>query len=115
MLLVNDKVTARFYYNLGVEYFKLLQQVHGHGQLMAMMDGDNYEQQSGEMESQQNQIVSDLQQLNFESNEVEIQSPSKVTNYYSMKLRNIILCDNKQDFHLSSQETTTNSDIVVVV
>lgn len=77
----------RFYYNLGIEYFKLLQQVHGHGQLMSMIDGEpcspnnNYEQpqtQANDMENQTNQISTDLQQLNFESNELEIPSPSKV-------------------------------------
>lgn len=75
----------RFYYNLGVEYYKLLQSVHGTGQLMAMIDGDpcagnSFEQQSNEIDSQQNQMVSDLQQMNFESNDIEIQSPSKVCN-----------------------------------
>lgn len=82
---VNDKTSLRFYYNLGVEYFKLLQNVHGTGQLMAMIDGEpcvtssTYEQQPNEVEIQQNQMVADLQQLNFESNEnVEIQSPTKV-------------------------------------
>lgn len=82
-LLVNDKTSLRFYYNLGVEYFKLLQNVYGNGQLMAMIDGEpcignSFEQPPNDMESQQNQIVSDLQQLNFEPNDAEIQSPSKV-------------------------------------
>lgn len=81
---MNDKTSLRFYYNLGVEYFKLLQNVHGHGQLMAMIDGEpcvstnNYEQQPNEIDNQQNQIATDLQQLSFDSNDVEIQSPSKV-------------------------------------
>lgn len=83
----------RFYYNLGIEYFKLLQNVHGHGQLMAMIDGDqcvgnnNYDQQPNEIENQQqNQIVSDLQQLNFESNEVDVPSPTKV-NHIQIQFR----------------------------
>lgn len=82
--LVTDKPSLRFYYNLGVEYFKLLQNVYGTGQVMAMIDGEplgsnnNYEQQPNEIDTQQNQLVGDLQQLSFESNDVEIQSPSKV-------------------------------------
>lgn len=79
---MNDKVSVRFYYNLGVEYFKLLQQVHGYGQLMAMIDGEpcvgsTYDQQTN-IDGEQNQLATDLQQINFESNEIEVQSPSKV-------------------------------------
>lgn len=79
VVTVNDKVSVRFYYNLGIEYYKLLQQVHGHGQLMGMIDGEpgvGYDQQTNDPE--QTQLVTDLQQLTFESNENEIQSPSKV-------------------------------------
>lgn len=81
--LVNDKVSVRFYYNLGIEYFKLLQQVHGYGQLMAMIDGEpcvgsTYVEQQTNVDSEQTQLTNDLQQINFESNEIEIQSPSKV-------------------------------------
>lgn len=77
---MNDKVSLKFYYNLGIEYYKLLQQVYGTGQLMQMIDGEpsdnQFEQQSNENE---NQLVADLQQLNFESNDVDNQaSPSKV-------------------------------------
>lgn len=79
---MHDKVSVRFYYNLGVEYFKLLQQVHGHGQLMAMIDGEpcvgsNFDPQVNDVDPS-NQQVSDIQQMNFESNEIGIQSPSKV-------------------------------------
>lgn len=72
----------RFYYNLGVEYFKLLQQIHGHGQLMAMIDGEpcvgsNYDPQVNDIDTT-NRLFSDIQHMNFESNEIEIQSPTKV-------------------------------------
>lgn len=80
---MNDKVSVRFYYNLGIEYFKLLKQIGGHGQMMAMMDGESCvrgfnfsDQQTNNIE--QNQLVADMQQINFESYESEIQSPSKV-------------------------------------
>lgn len=86
---MNDKVSVRFYYNLGIEYFKLLQQVNGHGQLMAMIDGEpnvgnNYDQQSSnDPESQPNQMVSEMQQLHFgEFNENDVQSPSMVRKYF---------------------------------
>lgn len=66
-----------------MEYFKLLQQVHGTGQLMAMIDGEpvvgnNYDQPANDVEP--NQLATELQQINFESNanEIEIPSPSKV-------------------------------------
>lgn len=54
---------------------------------MAMIDGEpnasnnNYEQtqpQANDVENQQNQMTNDLQQLSFESSEMEIPSPSKV-------------------------------------
>ena len=79
---VNDKVSVKFYYNLGIEYFKVLQQVYGHGQLMAMIDGEpcvgsNFDPQVNDIDPT-NQLVSDIQQMNFESNDIEIQSPTKV-------------------------------------
>ncbi|XP_031628547.1 protein ovarian tumor locus-like [Contarinia nasturtii] len=88
-LPLNDKASLKFYYNLGVEYYKLLQQVYGTGQLMAMIDGEpcvenNFDQQSSENESQQNQLVSDMQQMNFESNDNDVQtSPSKNPRIYN--------------------------------
>lgn len=86
---VNDKVSLRFFYNLGIEYFKFLQQVHGYGGVMAMIDGDNvsggYEPTpsvASDVDStvQHQQLANDFQQLNFDSNEIETQSPSKVIN-----------------------------------
>lgn len=73
----------RFFYNLGIEYFKLLQQVHGYGTVMGMIDGDNvstaYEQPSNDNgDGQQNQLVNEFSQFNIDPNEGEIQSPSKV-------------------------------------
>lgn len=85
--IVNDKVSLRFFYNLGIEYFKFLQQVHGYGGVMAMIDGDNvsggYEPTpsvASDVDStvQHQQLANDFQQLNFDSNEIETQSPSKV-------------------------------------
>lgn len=82
-LTVNDKVSLRFYYNLGVEYYKLLQHVYGTGTLMAMIDGDmasNYDQPpSSDGDGQQ--VISDLQQLNIESNDIEVSSPKVFVSY----------------------------------
>lgn len=72
----------RFFYNLGIEYFKLFQHVYGYGQVMAMIDGEpnatnNSDQQtSNDLE---NQVIPELQNLNFgDFNDNEIPSPSKV-------------------------------------
>lgn len=95
---MNDKVSVRFYYNLGIEYFKLLQNVHGHGQLMAMIDGEpnannNYDQQSSnDHESQPNQLAADIQQLSFaDVNEGDVPSPSKVRIVQQLQLFTLIL------------------------
>lgn len=83
---VNDKVSVRFFYNLGIEYFKYLQLTLGHNAVMAMIDGDcvtsGYEHSPSvasdvDTESQQ-QVINDFQQLNLDTNEIETQSPSKV-------------------------------------
>lgn len=82
----------RFYYNLGIEYFKLLQQVHGHGAVMSMIDGDAvttaYDQPSNDgSDGQSGQMISEFQNFNIEANEGEIQSPSKVIiDKFSLKL-----------------------------
>lgn len=81
---MNDKVSVRFFYNLGIEYFKFLQQVYGYGGVMAMIDGDSvtsgYDHSPPAVSDVDTnvQLVSDFQQLNFDSNEIEAQSPSKV-------------------------------------
>lgn len=81
---VNDKVSVRFYYNLGIEYYKLLQQVHGSGQLMAMIDGDSCVSTNNYDDVESNQLVPEFQHLNFESNtEIDIQSPTKVIEFIS--------------------------------
>lgn len=76
----------RFFYNLGVEYFKYLRDVHGYGGVMAMIDGDNvnstYEQTpsvaSDVDTAAQHQLANDFQQFNLDVAEIETQSPSKV-------------------------------------
>lgn len=90
-LTVNDKASLRFYYNLGVEYYKYLQQIHGNGAVMAMMDGDNvsnsYDQSSSMVNdvdtgSQHQQIINDFQQFNLDTNEIDTPSPSKVNLFF---------------------------------
>lgn len=79
---MNDKVSVRFFYNLGIEYFKLFQHVYGYGQVMAMIDGEpngtnNSDQQTPN--DLENQVIPELQNLNFgDFNDNEIPSPSKV-------------------------------------
>lgn len=76
----------RFFYNLGVEYFKYLRDMHGYGGVMAMIDGDNvnstYEQSSSVASdvdtTSQHQLTNDFQQFNLDGPEIETQSPSKV-------------------------------------
>lgn len=87
---MNDKVTVRFFYNLGIEYFKHLQQVYGYGGVMAMIDGDSvspgYDQSpsvANDVDStMQNQLNNDFQQMNFDTNEIEAQSPPKVIHLF---------------------------------
>lgn len=87
---MNDKVSVRFFYNLGIEYFKYLHQVYGYGRVMAMIDGDNvnsgYDQTpsvaSDVDTTVQHQLTNDFQQMNFDSNETETQSPPKVIKIY---------------------------------
>lgn len=91
---VNDKSSLRFFYNLGVEYFKYLRDVHGYGGVMAMIDGDNvnsaYDQSSsvaGDVDTtSQHQLANDFQQFNLDTPEIETQSPSKVICTYTYVL-----------------------------
>lgn len=83
---VSDKVSLRFFYNLGIEYFKFLKQSFGYMRVMSMIDGDNvnsgYDQSpsvaSDVDATAQQQLTNDFHQLNFDSNEAEVQSPPKV-------------------------------------
>lgn len=78
----------RFFYNLGIEYFKYLKDVQGYGSVMAMIDGDNvavssaYEQSpsvASDVETtSQHQLANDFQQFNLDTPEVEAASPTKV-------------------------------------
>lgn len=79
MFSVNDKVTVRFFYNLGIEYFKHLQMVHGHGHLMALIDGDTtFDTNISEVDSQQSQLTSEFQQMGLDGNDIEQPTPLKV-------------------------------------
>lgn len=72
----------RFFYNLGIEYFKHLQSVHGLGHLMALIDGDvPFEANSSDVDSQQSQLTSDFQQMSFDGNDIEQPTPSKVKSF----------------------------------
>lgn len=87
---MNDKVSIRFFYNLGIEYFKYLKDNQGYGSVMAMIDGDNvtvssagYEQSpsvaSDVDTTSQHQLNNDFQQFNLDTPEIEAAaSPSKV-------------------------------------
>lgn len=87
-LTVNDKASLRFFYNFGVEYFQYLKTIHGVGNLMAMIDGDNvtlsnpYEQSpsvaSDVDATPQHQLANDFQQFNLDAPDHETASPSKV-------------------------------------
>lgn len=89
--IVNDKVSMRFFYNMGIEYFKYLKDVHGYGGVMAMIDGDNvtvsnaYDQSpsvaSDVDATSQHQLANDFQQFNLDAPDVEAASPSKVNCY----------------------------------
>lgn len=70
---------------MGIEFFKNLQATYGTGPLIAMIEGadNNYNSDGSPTEPDrseiiQNQISSDFQQLNFESNEMGNQTPHKV-------------------------------------
>lgn len=63
---VHDQYTIRFYFNLGVEYWKQLQSIHGAGPLMAMIDGEAFEQASSEVDSQHNDAAASFQQITLE-------------------------------------------------
>lgn len=80
----------RFFYNLGIEYFKFLNHVYGYGTVMSMMDGDNvgnaYDQPANEDgDGHSNQMVSEFQHLHLESAEGDTQSP-KVFNHSAIKM-----------------------------
>lgn len=63
---VLDPYTIRFYFNLGVEYWKQLQSIHGIGPLMAMIDGDAFEQAQSEVDSQHTDATANFQQMSLE-------------------------------------------------
>lgn len=81
IFIVNDKVTTRFFYNFGIEYWKLLTSVYGHNQLMAIIDGDLNppEQNPSEIDSQHSDMASGMQQMNLDDNVTTPTPPRSVS------------------------------------
>lgn len=65
---VHDQYTIRFYFNLGVEYWKQLQSIHGAGPLMAMIDGESFEQTPSDVDSQQTDVAAGFHQMTLDDN-----------------------------------------------
>lgn len=84
---VNDKSTVRFFYNFGIEYFKHLQTLYGHNQLMSMIEGDNYEQAPSDVDSQHNDMTANLQQMNLDDNITTPTQPKNGVSLYKLKIK----------------------------
>lgn len=76
---MNDKISIRFFYNLGIEYFKHLSAVYGYGQVMAMVDGEGlgmYETNPNELDPNQ-LLTAEFQQMVLDGNESEMHQQVK--------------------------------------
>lgn len=79
----HDKFTLRFFYNLGHEFLKYIQNTYGMDQLLGLLDGGNSYAAADVMESDRadagyNQLTTDFQQLNFYGKDSENGNLNKV-------------------------------------
>lgn len=79
--IANDSVSIRFFYNLGIEYFKHLINVYGYGHVMAMVDGEGgaYDQNPNDLDA--NQMTADFQQMGLDGNETDMHQKGNVRIY----------------------------------
>lgn len=75
LLKVNDKPTVRFFYNMGVEYFKYLSSVYGFDVVKSMANGDYFcEPTAADIDPQ---MFSDFQHMQLEAAEPDVNSQGK--------------------------------------
>lgn len=68
---VNDKSTMRFFYNLGIEYYKHLTTQYGHAYVMGLMDGPLFEQTPSELDAP-NQLAVEFGQMTFDGSDPDV-------------------------------------------
>lgn len=77
--------TLRFFFNLGIEYFGSLQTAYGRNQLLAYINEEIDGLSSIDVdrgESVHSQMAAEFQQMSFESNDGNAQTPHKVNKLY---------------------------------
>lgn len=92
IFVVHDKATVRFYYNLGIEFFKNLQTTYGMNQLIQMFDTETslsdgygvYEQER--VESVSSQMTAEFQHMSIDPKESESKTPNKASLFFPFVL-----------------------------
>lgn len=76
---MNDRPTIRFFYNMGIEFFRNLQATYGMNQVLSMLESENGCADTSCIDyDSSGQLSNDFQQIAFESNEPEVpQTPHK--------------------------------------